>query len=155
MNTQSNPAYVKFADQGAVLMQLGHTAIEKVLSTDSSGAYYCFTVSSPPGLGIPPHCHAREDEIIHIIEGDFEVFLGGKLLRVGTGDTLHFPRGTAHGFANVGNTVAKTIWFVSPGTSFEEFFNQLAQTPPGPPDIPKLAALFGQYGMDLLPPPGL
>jgi hypothetical protein len=67
---------------------------------------------------------------------------------------MHFARGTPHGFANAGTTDGVTIWFVTPGTSFQAFFRELAQVPPGPPDVPALAALFGRYGMTLLPPPG-
>lgn len=157
MNTQVNlnPAYIKAADEGTILNELGHTAIEKVLSADTGGAYYVFTVVSPAGMGIPPHIHSREDEVIYIVDGEFEIFLGGKVSRAKAGDILHFARGTAHGFANVGNTPGKTVWFVTPGANFEDFFNELAQVPPGPPDFPMIAALFGRYGMEVLPPPGL
>jgi hypothetical protein len=47
------------------------------------------------------------------------------------------------------------MWVVTPGASFEKFFQELAQVPPGPPDFPMIAALFARYGMEILPPPGL
>jgi quercetin dioxygenase-like cupin family protein len=151
----TNLAYVVRSGEGYQLNELGHTAIEKIRSADSGGAYYAFEVISPPSLGIPPHVHSREDEVIYILEGEYEVFLGGELFRAGPGSVLHFARGTAHGFQNVGHTPGRTFWVVSPGASFEQFFHELAEVPPGPPDFPMIAALFGKYGMEVLPPPGL
>ncbi|NJM41434.1 MAG: cupin domain-containing protein [Anaerolineae bacterium] len=151
----ANPAFVILPGEGQQLNELGHTAIEKVCSADTGGAYYAFEVISPAGIGIPPHVHSREDEVIYIIEGDYEVFLGGKVFRAGPGSVLNFARGTPHGFQNVGSTAGRTMWVVTPGASFEQFFHELAQVPPGPPDLQMIGALFGKYGMDVLPPPGL
>lgn len=153
--TITNPAFVILPGAGQHMNELGHTAIEKVRSADTGGAYYAFEVISPAGMGIPPHVHSREDEVIYVIEGDYEVFLGGKVFRAGPGSVLNFARGTAHGFQNVGRTAGRTVWVVTPGASFEKFFHELAQVPPGPPDLQMIGALFGKYGMDLLPPPGL
>lgn len=89
-----------------------------------------------------------------MIEGEYEVVLGGEVYTAKAGDTLHFPRGVMHGFTHTGAGVGKTIWTVAPGASFEEFFNKLAALPAGPPDMAKLTELFGEYGIELLPPPG-
>jgi uncharacterized cupin superfamily protein len=154
-STTAHPASVVLPGEGRQLNELGHTAIEKIGSAETGGAYYSFEVLSPPGLGIPPHVHSREDEVIYVVEGEYEISLGGRLFRAGPGSVLNFARGTAHGFQNVGATEGRTLWVVTPGASFEQFFHELAQVPPGPPDVPALAALFGRYGMELLPPPGL
>ncbi|BCX04972.1 MAG: hypothetical protein KatS3mg053_2910 [Candidatus Roseilinea sp.] len=151
----ANPAYVVLPGQGKQMNELGHTAIEKIGSADTGGAYYAFEVISPPGLGIPPHVHSREDEVITVLDGEYEIFLGGEVFRAGPGSVLNFARGTAHGFQNVGAKPGRTMWVVTPGASFEAFFHELAQVPPGPPDFPMIAALFGKYGMEVLPPPGL
>jgi quercetin dioxygenase-like cupin family protein len=153
MPSAINPAFISAPAEGRVLNQLGHTAREIVTSEQSGGAYYVFDVISPPGLGIPPHVHSREDEVIFVLAGDFEVFLGGKVARAGAGSTLNFARGTPHGFRNVGETPGKTLWFVTPGASFQTFFRRLAELPPGPPDMAKVAALFAEFGMQVLPPP--
>jgi quercetin dioxygenase-like cupin family protein len=149
----THPAFVAAAEEGRVLNQLGHIIREKITSEQTGGAYYAFDAVSAPGLGIPPHVHSREDEVIFVSEGEFEVFLGGNLINAGPGSTLNFARGTPHGFRNIGNKPGKTLWVVTPGESFQKFFRELAQVPPGPPDFPKIAALFGKYGMDILPPP--
>lgn len=145
-------AFVMPADQGRVLNQLGHTAREIVTSDQAGGAYYVFEVTSPPGLGIPPHVHSREDEVIYVVVGELEVFLDGKVSRAGAGGTLNFVRGTAHGFRNTGSAPGRTVWFVTPGASFQTFFRKLAEVPPGPPDMAKIAALFAEFGMQVLAP---
>lgn len=152
-NANAN-AFVARRDEGRILNQLGHTAREIVTAGQSGGAYYVFEVLSPPGLGIPPHVHSREDEVVHILAGSYDVLLGERTVRAGPGDTLHFARGTLHGFSNAGDEAGRTLWFVSPGESFQRFFRDLAEVPPGPPDVAALVALFARYGMTLQPPPG-
>lgn len=132
---------------------LGHDVKVKITSADSAGAYYVFEIYSPQGAFVPPHIHNHEDEIIEVIEGEYEVVLGGEVYTAKAGDTLHFPRGVMHGFTHTGAGVGKTIWTVAPGANFEEFFNKLAALPAGPPDMAKLTELFGDYGIELLPPP--
>jgi steroid delta-isomerase-like uncharacterized protein len=132
---------------------LGHDVKVKITSADSAGAYYVFEIYSPQGAFVPPHIHSHEDEIIQVVEGEYEVILGDQLYTVKAGDTLHFPRGVAHGFTHTGAGIGKTLWIVAPGASFEEFFTKLGALPAGPPDPVKLGELFGEYGIELPPPP--
>ena len=151
--TPAPRAYVVSPDEGKQLSALGLTAIEKIRSADTGGVSYAFEVIAPAGFGIPPHVHSHEDEVLYVIEGDYEVFVGGERFHAGPGSVLNFIRGTAHGFQGVGETMNRALHVVTPGASFEQFLHELVQLPPGPPDIPLLAALFAKYGMELLPPP--
>ena len=63
-----HPASVVLPGEGHQLNELGHTAIEKIGSAETGDAYYSFEVLSPPGLGIPPHVHGREDAVIYVVE---------------------------------------------------------------------------------------
>ncbi len=50
-------------------------------------------IDQPPvDWSLPAHRHANEDETIHIIEGDFEMELGGELTRLSAGETIHIPK---------------------------------------------------------------
>ncbi len=115
ITNSKNPAFVVSAQDGRVMNELGHTATEKITSEQTGGAYYVFDLVSPPGGGIPPHVHSLEDEIIFVVDGDFEVFLDGKLFPAGPGAVMNFARGTAHAFTNVGTKPGKTRWVVTPG----------------------------------------
>ena len=143
-------ASVVHSKEGEKLNVVGHEATIKLRSVNANGNYV-FEVVSPAGMGIPPHVHQHEDEIIYVLSGEFEVFLNGDTIRAKSGDWLNFTRGIPHGFKNTGSLPGKTLWFVSPGKNFEEFFDKLGSFPPGPPDPEKLGKLFADYGLPLIP----
>jgi len=131
---------------------LGHDIRATLTAAQTAGEYYTFDCLTPPGVGIPPHVHSQEDEIIQVGEGAFEVMLDGKTHRAKAGALLHFPRRIPHAFRNVGAVTGKTLWTVIPGSGFEKFFGELAALPAGPPDLAKVATIFSKYGMEVLPP---
>jgi quercetin dioxygenase-like cupin family protein len=147
--TLSAASVVK-SGSGKKMTVVGHDATIKLGSHQANGNYV-FEVVSPAGMGIPPHVHQHEDELIYILSGDFEVFLDGKISKATAGDWLNFTRGTAHGFTNTGSLPGKTLWVVTPGKNFEAFFDELGALPAGPPNMDKLAKLFADYGLPLLP----
>jgi quercetin dioxygenase-like cupin family protein len=149
----NKPALVVVAAEGRTMNVLGHTVTLKLTRNESNGDYYTFELLSPPGLGVPPHVHEHEDEVIYVVEGEFEVWLAGQTCKATAGAIFHFPRHTPHGFQNVGSTPGTTLWSVVPGANFEPFFDELGALPPGPPDLAKVAAIFGKYDIQLLPPP--
>ncbi|HEY1244761.1 MAG TPA: cupin domain-containing protein [Hyphomicrobiaceae bacterium] len=142
---------VVMSGDGRTLNVLGHAATLKLGCADSKGDYYTFELVSPPGAGVPPHVHIREDEIMYMVQGECEIRLGRETWTATAGATVHLPRGVPHRFQNVGPSPAKTLWTIVPGTSFEPFFDELAALPSGPPDPGRIAAIFGRYGMELIP----
>jgi quercetin dioxygenase-like cupin family protein len=148
----SKPARVIPLPEGRTMNVLGHAVTIKLACDETNGDYYTFEVVSPPGLGIPPHVHQHEDEVIYVVDGEYAIWLAGEVFTATTGATIHFPRYTPHGFQNIGARPGKTLWTVMPGANFEPFFDELGALPPGPPDLAKVAAIFGRYSIDLLPP---
>jgi uncharacterized cupin superfamily protein len=71
---------------------LGNEVILKPTNSATSGGYYVFEATTPPGAGVPPHVHQHEDEIIYIIEGEYEVFLDGRTHKASNGAVINFPR---------------------------------------------------------------
>lgn len=138
--------------QGRNFNLLGHSITAVFTEQATDGAYYVFQVVTPPGLGLPLHVHEREDELIYVIEGEFEIFLGDKKFLAKAGDHIFFPRGVAHAFQNAGSKAATAVFTVSPGASFEVFFDKLAALPPGPPDMQKIIGIFAEHGMEVLLP---
>ena len=147
----SNLAFVSQPNENKAFHIFGQETHDVINSAQSGGAYYCFVQFTPPGLGVPPHTHSREDEIVHVIEGELEFFIDGKLTVVGAGGSANFARGTMHGYQNTGKSTVKTFW-VTPGLQFENFFKQLANFPAGPPDVARLNVLLDEYGMTMPPP---
>ncbi len=155
MANTTKHATVIDAGDGAKLNILGHAVTVMLGRAETNGDGYVFEVITPAGHGIPPHVHEHEDEYIFIAEGTYEVFLNGRTHEAKTGALLHFPRYMPHGFRNCGDTPGKTIWTVTPGASFETFFNELGALPAdAPPDMQKVVGIFAKYGMEVLPRPG-
>ena len=143
-------ATVAVAGQGKHINVLGHSVTVILSKQETGGNYYVFEVVTPPGLGIPPHVHDREDELIYVTEGEFGIMLGDKQFKANTGDEIFFPRNIPHAFQNIGSKAGKTIWTVVPGGNFEEFFEKLGALPAGEPDMQLVGEIFATYGMKIL-----
>lgn len=135
--------------RGQTFRVFGQTVTERITADESGGAYYVMEELSPPGTGVPPHRHSREDEIVQVLDGTFEVFLDGVVHVVSAGAILHFARGTRHGIRNVGPTDGRTLWVVTPGAPTQAFLRELSTFPDGPPDMVRLGALHAAYGIEM------
>jgi quercetin dioxygenase-like cupin family protein len=138
--------------QGKQFDVLGHAVTMQIARRESAGHYYVFSLTTPPGHGIPPHVHEREDELIHVVAGTFLIALGDRQYTAGPGDQIFFPRHVPHAFQNIGSTAGQTVWTVVPGGNFEAFFERLGALPPGPPDPQQVSAIFAEFGMTILAP---
>jgi mannose-6-phosphate isomerase-like protein (cupin superfamily) len=56
-----------------------------------------------PGRGAPTHLHAVE-EVLTVLAGQAEVWLGDEQATLTAGQSLLVPAGRKHGFRNTGNT---------------------------------------------------
>lgn len=128
---------------------LGQAVRVLARSSDAESGNFCFAQITPPGLGVPPHCHTREDEVVFVLEGELQFQLGGQTMTVKAGDTVNLARGTTHGFMNMSAKPARTIWVVSPGAAFEAFFDEVKAFPAGPPDFDRLDALHVRLGVHM------
>ena len=57
-----------------------------------------------PGCGAPTHLHAVE-EILTVLEGQAEVWLGDERSAMAAGQSMIVPAGRKHGFRNTGGTI--------------------------------------------------
>lgn len=71
------------------------------------------TTTTPPGGG-PPHFHRREDETFYVIEGEYEVTVGGETKKVTPGMVAFLPRKIPHSLRNVGSVPGKLLVTVTP-----------------------------------------
>ncbi|MEX2542726.1 MAG: cupin domain-containing protein [Trueperaceae bacterium] len=108
-------------------------------------------ILEPFNLGAPPHRHAREDEISHVLAGRLAVWQAGELHVAGPGETIVKPRNVFHTFWNPGDEPVRFLEVIAPGTGFERYFEEIAPLIPaaGAPDIPGLMAVAARYGLEL------
>jgi oxalate decarboxylase/phosphoglucose isomerase-like protein (cupin superfamily) len=129
---------------------LGNEITIKLASRETEEGSYVFEQLTPPGVGVPRHIHQREDEIIEVIEGEYEVFFDGKIYMATQRTVMNFPRFVAHGFKNVGEKPARARFTVTPGANFEEFFEEMSALPRDePPDMAKVSEICSRYGLQL------
>ena len=153
MSSVINVGGVVKARQGTSYNVIGHEVHVKKSSAGTNGGSFTFELVTAPGVpGPPPHIHEHEDELIVVVSGEFDVLIDGEVTRAKAGDVMDFARGTAHTFTQVGNEPGVTVWTVTPGASFEAFFEELGALPAGPPDPAVLVPLFARYGMTILAP---
>ena len=104
---------------------------------------------APRALGSPLHTHRDEDEYSVVLEGLVGAEIGQQVIEARPGTVLVKPRGVPHAFWNPGDEPARLLDIISPA-GFERYFAELADimSGPGSPDLGRLAALAGRYGLD-------
>jgi mannose-6-phosphate isomerase-like protein (cupin superfamily) len=150
------------APQGGLrLDMLGTLATFKAFTKDTNGAYCLFEGRIMPGEAAPLHYHPNDDECFYILEGYLRFQLGDEQLDAVAGTFAVVPRGTMHGYQNIGATPARLLVIVSPGDLHEQHFlhygREIADpseplTQPSPEAIAAYIAEAPQYGIVLAPP---
>lgn len=81
---------------------------------------------APKGYSPPLHLHRAQDEIIHVLEGEFRIMVDDQEKRLKAGDILLIPKGTPHSFIiespEDGRWLAITV-----GADYENFVRALAR----------------------------
>lgn len=76
-------------------------ATRMLVSAVNGSAQLCiFDQYCEPGLGAPTHLHAVE-EMLTVMEGRAEIWVGDERTVVGAGHSVLIPAGKKHGFRNV------------------------------------------------------
>ncbi len=132
-----------------------------VSGDDTGGAISIMEQWLPPHFSPPMHVHHREDQAIHVIEGEITARLGdmdAPTTVVRAGESIFLPRNVPHCFI-AGDGGAKMLEINTPG-GFEQFHVDAgveapeARIPdPTEPDIPKLVEAIGPYEAEFVGPP--
>ncbi len=71
-------------------------------------------VNLSPGNGHDFHKHPRQEEVIYVIEGEIEQWVGTEKRMLGPGECAFIPADVVHASFNVGNAPAKLMAILSP-----------------------------------------
>lgn len=100
--------------------------------------------------GEPPrHRHEREDEILHVLDGELHVWIAGAWVEAPAGSTVVLPRGVEHGFV-VAADRTRLLTALSPA-GFEGFYRETAAMS-NPIDLDRLVATAARYGCEITGP---
>lgn len=161
MKTEGHAVHVA-PGEGKALWVAGDLLTIKLAGGDTGGAFALMEELTPPQGGPPPHLHRREDETLYVLEGEYEVSVGGDTFRAGAGSVVRVPKHVLHTFRNVSTAPGRLLALKTPA-GLERFFEEVgdpaaegAAPPPfGQEQIQKLAATAPKYGVEIPPPPGV
>lgn len=80
-----------------------------------------------PGLGAPAHLHAVE-EVLTVLEGEAEVWVGEERRRMTAGQSVIVPAGRKHGFNNSGVSILR-VQAILASPVFEAAYDDARETP--------------------------
>ena len=110
----------------------------------------------------PLHVHVEEDEVFHILEGEFRFLIGTEERRGHAGDTVLAPNGTRHTY-RVESDTGRWLTVTTRG-QFEDFVRAMARAasaaelppgsgPPNPEAIEALTRVAKTFGIEIVGPP--
>jgi mannose-6-phosphate isomerase-like protein (cupin superfamily) len=142
---------------------LGAKMVVHLSGAQTDGQYSLIEGFMPPGGDGGLHVHLREDEALHMLEGELQVTAGAEVFTLKPGQSCFVPRGTPHRVRNNSTAVARAMLVHTPGT-FDAFITKAGMTeeqalamkgPPSPEQIAALIELAESYGTKVLEAPEL
>ena len=148
----------------AVRMPGAQLLTRKLGGARTGGAFSLFEVAVQPGGGPAPHIQHEEDECFYVLEGRFAFLIERARTEAGPGSLLYVPKGTLHGFENVGGATGKLLMSQTPGGLHERFIEEAGEPVPGfvagsepsaggPLGTEGSAAKAAEYGIETVPLP--
>lgn len=130
-------------------------AFIEVKSEDTKGAVGIIRIFVPPGGGVNPHVHSREDEIFTVVRGHYRFRHGDVEMDAPPGTLVFMPKGIPHVFKNISSEPGEHITTFVPGGLEKMFLEASAAKVQMPRDADKLNEIFAKYGLKSLPPDSL
>ncbi len=117
----------------------------------------------PHGFSPPLHLHRTEDEVLHVLEGEFRVKVNDQEQRLGAGDVLLTPKGVPHTYRVESVQGGRCLTTTTRG-DFERFVRAVSRpaerpelpVPAGPLSAEAIRALrdaAAKHGIELVGPP--
>ncbi|MCB9136695.1 MAG: cupin domain-containing protein [Anaerolineales bacterium] len=134
----------------------------RVSASDGQDRVSVLEHRAPYGDSPPLHIHHTEDEIFHVLEGDFLFVIGGKEHQLEAGQILLAPKGIPHQYLIQSPQGGRWTTTTIPG-DFERFVQVMSRPAerlelppagaPSPDAVKKLTETAAEYGIEIIGPP--
>jgi quercetin dioxygenase-like cupin family protein len=134
----------------------------RVSYTDGKDGLTILECRAPFGDSPPLHIHQTEDEVFHLLEGEFRFQVGKGERRCQAGEILLAPKGIPHTY-RVESTTGGRWLTVTAHTDFERFVRAMGRpaerqglppaAPPSAEAINTLTAAARGFGIEMVGPP--
>lgn len=106
--------FVRAPGEGAAYDFHGARVVLKAAGADTLDQLAVMKGSYPPGLSVPAHIHAGEDEMFYLLDGALELFCDDDRWTAEPGSFVFVPRDRPHGFVVTSSTPARALVIVGP-----------------------------------------
>jgi quercetin dioxygenase-like cupin family protein len=114
-NTSPSRAVIVKPEQAQAIKPFG-LEMKVLLTTEATGGTISVIMAwHKPGEGPPDHMHSSQEEMFFIVEGTYELTVGGQTSTVSPGTIVFIPRNVVHRFKNVGDGTACMLDWSLPG----------------------------------------
>lgn len=91
---------------------------------DTGGAFDLVLSHMRSGTEPPPHVHTREHELMYVLDGQLDVYVGSNVFQVGPGECAFLPLGKPHAFI-IRSPQIRMLVLITPG-GFVKSFGSMA-----------------------------
>ncbi len=106
--------YIRDIAEGDTYDWHGARIVMKATSTDTAGQLAAMQSTYPPGLSVPAHRHAGEDEMFYLLAGELQGFCDDTRWTATPGSFVFVPRDRPHGFIVTSDDPARALVIVGP-----------------------------------------
>ena len=115
-DARARPQAVAVTPKQALSIKPFGLDMDVLLTTEAtSGATSVIMAWHKPGEGPPDHVHFKQEEILFIIEGLYEVTVGNETAKAGPGSIVFIPRNIVHHFKNASGITGRMLAWSLPG----------------------------------------
>ena len=142
---------------------LNSLTIIRVSAQEGQNGISVIEQRAPKGNSPPLHIHRTQDELYHILEGEFRYKVGEGERQLKAGDLLLAPRGIPHSYI-IDSTEGGRWLTITVGVDFENFVRALARPAEridlpesgedtSPENVLALTMTAAQFGIEIVGPP--
>ena len=102
------------ASDGEAFNFHGAHVVIKVSGAQTEGQLAVMESTYPPGLSVPAHFHAGEDEMLYVLDGELHGYCDDERWTATPGTFVFVRRDRPHGFTVIGDEPARALVIVGP-----------------------------------------